>query len=138
MNNSTILKRIAIASPAFRVKLMKDCQAHSTAQCNGDYVENEDTGKWEGYDHVRFTWDNKEAAQKGEDMEKSILKRLKALTGTKNIPDFLGYAGDPRGFTLKIDSDKLDADEIALCESIEFLRDWGGDFAIVKDRENLS
>jgi len=121
MNNNTIIKKIYHAEDKKKQRLTQDCQHHATKQCNGDYWFNEDNNKWEG-----------ERAERGEYMEKSILKRLKELTGTKEIPDFITYQGDCRGYTLYMNDARMDEEEKKLCRELEFNKDWGGNYSIIK------
>ena len=132
----TILKRIAATSGAFRHMLARDCKKHSEAQCNGDYYYHEDRQKWVGYNRAAFTHHEGDFnAIKGEEREKSIIKRILAMTGTEKIPDFISYTQDVRGFVIKIMADDLTDDERGLCCTLGFAKDWGGDYAIIKDSE---
>lgn len=137
MTTKKTLQHIAAQSPAFRSSLRKLAQLHSEKQCNGEYYFDDDKNAWIGYtgapDFKHSTTNTQ--AKEGEAREDEIRKKMLILTGTKEIPDFIGYSGDPRGFVLKIHSDKLSEDEIKLCAELDFMRDWGGDFTIVKDSE---
>ena len=141
MKNKTILKRISETSPVFRAALAKECQLHSEKQCNGEYYFDENigaTGAWVGYTGApdfKHGIANAQAVE-GATREADILKKLLQLTGTKELPDFIGYNGDPRGFVLKILADKLTPDEVEYCRmDCDFMKDWGGDFSIIKDSE---
>ncbi len=123
-------------SEPFRAHLQRDAQKHSEAECDGDYYYDDEKEAWVGYNRRDFTHTTGDFnAIKGEKREKSIIKRIKTMCGTDTIPSFITYGGDPRGFVLKINSDKLTEDEIKLCESLHFMRDWGGDYTIVKNGE---
>jgi hypothetical protein len=138
-DNKKMLIKIAATSAPFRRSLANLAKRHSEEQCNGRYYFDDDKNAWVGYTgHPLYIHSTTSAeAKEGKKREAEIVKKLCLLTGkTKNtLPDFLSYAGDPRGFVLKINSDKLTEEEINLCVSLEFMRDWGGDFAITKDSE---
>lgn len=138
MKTKTILKRIADTSPAFRVLLAKQIQKHSEAQCNGDYYFDDDRNEWIGYTGAPLFQHSADNAQAfvGRREEKDIVKKILSMTGTKEIPSFMGYNGDPRGFVIKIFSDKLTPDEIDYCRNVcNFMMDWGSDFTIIKNGE---
>ena len=105
-----------------RKKLVSDSQRHATLQANGDYYFNEDTNTWGG-----------ELAEMGEKREKSIIKRIKEFCKTDEIPDFITYEDDPRGFVFKILSDRLTGEEKDHVELYNFQKDWGGDYTIIEN-----
>ncbi len=117
--------------------LFRECKLHSEKQCNGDYYFDDDKSEWIGYTHApEYKHENDNApAKEGKAREKDIIKKILSLTGTKEIPSFMGYSGDPRGFVIKIFSDKLTPAEKELCEKYQLMRDWGDDYTIVKDGE---
>lgn len=137
MNTKKILAHIAGTSAPFRRSLANLAKRHSEEQCNGRYYFDEDANRWIGYTgaplfkHSTTIAEAKEGAKR----EREIRRKMLTLCGTTKIPAFISYSGDPRGFVLKIHSDKLMEDEIQLCRSLDFSMDWGGDFAIVKDSE---
>lgn len=137
MKNSTILAHIASTSAPFRRSLANLCKRHSEEECNGRYYYDDDKNCWIGYTgapEYKHSATNAEAKE-GKAREKEIRKFILTMTGTTKIPDFISYGGDPRGFVLKIESDKLTEEEIKLCIALDFMRDWGGDFAVEKDSE---
>jgi len=134
-----MLIRIAAASAPFRRSLSNLCKLHIEKECNGEYYYDEEKKSWIGYTGApsfKHSATN-EQAKEGKARQAEIMRQLCKLTGTtKNkLPDFLSYSGDPRGFVLKIMSDMLTEEEIKLCISLGFMRDWGGDFAITKNSE---
>lgn len=123
MTNKGILKGIASESEPFRRLLVKDARKHSAAQANGEYYFDGETMLWEG-----------EGAEKGGQMDRSIVERLAVLCGG-TIPDFISYDGDPRGLVLKIESDRLSEEDRVLCDKLGFVKDWGGDYSILLNSE---
>ena len=113
------LKRIASISYARRSNIMKDAQKHSANECNGNY--------W--YDEEQDTY----STIQGNKLEQSIQKRINSICGGKQA-NFISWHGDPRGFVVKINSDKLTYEERAYCQET-FVKDWGDDFCIIKRSE---
>lgn len=137
MDNSTIIKRIADTSPAFRTGLMKECKLHSEKEANGEYYFDEDKNAWVGYTGAPL-WQHSttnEQAKEGAKRDNDIQNKILGMINHGIIPAFLTYQGDPRSFVLKMNADKMSEDEVKLCAELGFMQDWGGDFAIVKDAE---
>jgi len=136
MNTDTKTIDNIMTVPAIkRRKLRSDVERHATAQCNGDYYYNDDTEQWEG-----------EQSHKAAKMEQSIIKRIHmysagiigVVTGIyskKDLPDFITYENDPRGFVLKIESEKLSDEAKQYCRDSHLEMDWGGDYTILTNQE---
>lgn len=128
MDNKTIIERIAEMSAPARRSLMMLCQKHSEAQCNGDYYYDDDANNGVG------AWVGSNAVQ-GRETENEIRAKIMAVCKTDEIPSFIGYSGDPRGFVLKMFSSEMSAEDIALVDSHDFVRDWGHDYSFMKQGE---
>lgn len=125
MNNIDYIKSINDCSEAFRTLLVRNCCDHATAQCNGEYWQNDDG-----------TWSDKA----GDAKETSIVKRLVMALGLppKNpLPDFITYNGDPRGFTVYMKEDQMTEAEKELAKSLGFQCDWGNNFWLLKNGEDF-
>jgi hypothetical protein len=120
-----------------RRKLRNDAQRFAIAQCNGDYWYNEDTNTWEG-----------EQAHKAAPLQQSIIKRIHMysngivgiVTNTKRVtakdlPDFISFENDPRGYVLKIETGKLSEEAKQYCRDNGLEMDWGGDYTILTTQE---
>lgn len=103
---------------------MNDCRSHSASNANGDWWYNEDTNIFEG-----------DRAIQEKRRQVSIIKRIKEFCGTDEIPQELTWQGDPRGFTLYLNIEDLTDKQKELCDDYKLSRDWGGNFAILTDRE---
>ena len=139
MSTLAILESIASYPLAKRMRIQNDAQAHSVAECNGDYYQDEDTLQWHGYDHSTHKWDDgsvaKIMAKRGANKEQSIPKLIARMCNTERVPDFIAWQGDPRGYVVKIKGDKLTDEERTLCHDLGFSEDWGNDFSIIKRNE---
>ena len=69
--------------------------------------------------------------------EEEYAERLKAieikacrLFEVNKLPDCIDISGDPRGWVLKVDGEKIDEAEKALLRNAGLSRDWGGNFMI--------
>lgn len=120
-----------------RRKLRNDVQRFAVAKCNGDYWYNEDKKQWEGAQ-----------AEKAEPLKQSIIKRIHMysngiigiITNTtrvtmKDLPDFISFENDPRGYVLKIETSKLSDEAKAYCRDNGLEMDWGGDYTILTTQE---
>lgn len=137
MKTEKTLAYIAGTSAPFRRSLANLAKLHSEKECNGEYYYDDEQKKWIGYTgapEYKHSATNKQAKE-GAKREKEIRAKIKELCGTQTIPNFISYGGDPRGFVLKINSDKLTQREIELCHALDFVKDWGGDFAIMKNSD---
>lgn len=135
--NSKYIKLISKCNETFRRLLEKDCQTHAEQQANGNYYLNEEIGEWVGTiqtaqgQHIESIGN----ANRGRAMEKSIVDRIKTmlnLSKKDEIPRFLVYQGDPRGFVIYMDSSEMVEGEQVLASSLGFKRDWGGNYSIMK------
>lgn len=138
MNQDTrIIDNIMSVPTIKRRKLRNDAQRFAVAQCNGDYWLNEDTNQWEG-----------EQAHKAEKLKKSIEKRLymysHGIVGAVNftinykaveLPHFISYENDPRGYVIKIETQKLSDEAQQYCIDNGIEKDWGGDYTILTSAE---
>lgn len=134
MNTDTrIIDNIMSVPVIQRKKLRADAEKFATKQANGDYWFNEDTGKWEGME-----WN------KAEPLRESIIKRLYmyssgivgVVTSTNHatqneLPDFISFENDPRGYVLKIETTKLSEEAKQYCRNNNLEMDWGGDYTIL-------
>lgn len=129
-NQIKVIDNIMSVPTIKRRKLQNDCIKHATHQANGDYWMDEEVGAW--------------TDPRAEKLEKSIIKRLYEFSAgivgvvTSNhieYPNFISFDNDPRGFVLKIESDKLSDEAKQHCRDIGLLQDWGGDFTILFNRE---
>lgn len=120
-----------------RRKLRNDAERFAVKQCNGDYWYNEDLNKWEGAE-----------AEKAEPLKQSIIKRIHMysngiigiVTNTtrvnaKDLPDFISFENDPRGYVLKIETSKLSEEVKRYCRDNNLEMDWGGDYTILTTQE---
>lgn len=120
-----------------RRKLRNDAERFAVKQCNGDYWFNEDTNTWEGAE-----------AHKAEALRKSIVKRIHmyshGITGQVNfsvresameVPDFITFENDPRGYVLKIETSRLSEEAKQYCRDNGLEMDWGGDYTILTTAE---
>ena len=138
MQSDTKIIDAIISVPTIqRKKLRMDAQRFAEAQCNGDYWFNEDTDKWEGV-----------KADKAEALKQSIIKRIHMysngiigiVTNTtrvtvKDLPDFISFENDPRGYVLKIETTKLSDEAKQYCRDNNLEMDWGGDYTILTTQE---
>jgi hypothetical protein len=138
MNKDTKVIDAIMSTPTIkRRKLRNDAQRFATAQCNGDYWFNEDTNQWEG-----------EHASKAEPLRQSIIKRIHMyshgivgiVTNTtpitvNDLPDFISFENDPRGYVLKIETSKLSDEAKQYCRDNGLEMDWGGDYTILTTAE---
>lgn len=135
--DTKIIDNIMSVPTIKRRKLRNDAQRFATAQCNGDYWLNEDTGVWEG-----------EHAGKAEPLKQSIIKRIHMysngiigiVTNTtritaKELPDFISFENDPRGYVIKIETAKLSEEAKQYCRDNHLEMDWGGDYTILTTAE---
>ena len=130
MDNITIIKNIAKESESFKNTLVKDCQLHATAQCNGDYYFDEDIDEWVGYMDGN---ESKGRAVIGKTRETKIITRILKMTGTTDIPDFLTFQGDCRGLVIYMDESRMDEKEKELCRDLGLGMDFGGNYSIIKN-----
>lgn len=98
---------------------MNDAQKHACNECNGVYWYDEELDKY--------------STDEGNKLETSIQKRINSICGGKQA-NFISWHGDPRGFVVKINSDKLTEEEKLYCQET-FVKDWGDDFCIIKRGE---
>ena len=138
MNTDTRIIDAIMSVPTIkRKKLRADAEKFAIAQCNGDYWYNEDTNKWEGVE-----------AEKAEPLRQSIIKRIHMysngivgiVTNTtritaKDLPDFVSFENDPRGYVLKIETQKLSEEAKQYCRDNNLEMDWGGDYTILTTQE---
>lgn len=138
MNTDTRIIDNIMSTPTIkRRKLRNDAQRFAIAQCNGDYWFNEDTNEWEGAE-----------AHKAEALKQSIIKRIhmycNGIVGQVNftvlnsaitIPDFISFENDPRGYVLKIETQKLSEEAKQYCRDNNLEMDWGGDYTILTTQE---
>lgn len=135
--DTKIIDNIMSVPTIQRRKLINDAQRFATAQCNGDYWFNEDTNRWEGAQ-----------AEKAEPLQKSIIKRIHMysngiigiVTNTtritaKDLPEFISFENDPRGYVLKIETSKLSEEAKQYCRDNNLEMDWGGDYTILTTQE---
>ena len=130
MNNLQVIKNIAKESEKFKKLLARDCQIHSTAQCNGDYYFNEDINEWVEY------MDGEESKGRsviGRTRETKIINRILKMTDTKEIPNFLTYEGDCRGLVIYMNESRMDEEEKELCRDLGLGMDFGGNYSIIKN-----
>lgn len=132
MNNQTkIIDNIMSVPLKQRSKLRRDAERFATKQCNGDYYYNYETNQWQGAE-----------AHKAQPLQDSIEKRiqlyshgisnlLEPVTGDHELPDFITYENDPRGFVLKIEADKLSDEAKQYCRDTRLQQDFGGDYTIL-------
>lgn len=70
-----------------------------------------------------------------EKKEKKLEKEFCQLLNVELVPSFFELYGDPRGFVLKILTDRLNIDNAReYMRSTGLASDWGGDYAIVSDK----
>ncbi len=130
-----VLENIASIPTIKRKRLQQDVQRHAEKQCNGEYYWNDDDNEWQGTE-----------AHKAQAAEQSIINRIcEYCTGivgvvtnkktTDDIPNFITYNNDPRGFVLKIESERLTEEARQHCHALGFLMDWGGDYSFLFTRE---
>lgn len=139
LSTLAIIERITSYPLAKRMRLQHDANAHATAECNGDYYQDEDTGAWHGYNHFTYKWDDgsiaEQLAKRGAHREENIPKRIAEMCQAEAIPDFISWQGDPRGYVLKIKGDKISDEARTRCHDLGFSEDWGNDFSIIKRNE---
>lgn len=135
--DTKIIDNIMSVPTIKRRKLRNDAERHAIKQCNGDYWYNEDNNKWEGVE-----------AEKAEPLKQSIIKRIHMysngiigiVTNTipitiKDLPDFITFENDPRGYVLKIETSKLSEEAKRYCRYNNLEMDWGGDYTILTTQE---
>lgn len=124
--DTKIIDNIMSVPKIKRRRLRQDCERFAVAQCNGDYWFNEDTNEWEG-----------DKADKAAPLRQSIINRVHAFSSgivgvfTNNqeydhLPDFITFQNDPRGFVLKIETQKLSEEAKEYCRDTHLAMDWGG------------
>jgi hypothetical protein len=137
MNTDTrIIDAIMSVPTIHRRKLRNDAERFAAAQCNGDYWFNEDTNAWEGAQ-----------AAKAEPLRQSIIERIHMYSNgivgivtntrisTKDLPEFISFENDPRGYVLKIETQKLSEEARQYCRDNNLEMDWGGDYTILTTAE---
>ena len=135
--DTQIIDNIMSVSTIKRRKLRNDAERFAVAQCNGDYWFNEDINTWEG-----------EQAHRAAALKKSIEKRIHmyshGIVGQVNytvrdsaieLPEFITYENDPRGYVLKIETAKLSEEAKQYCRDNGLEMDWGGDYTILTTAE---
>ena len=121
MKNIQIIKNITSSTSKIRKSIQRLASKHSEAQCNGDYYFEEDKNKW--------------TSTTGKNAEAKIINDINYICGTKNVPNFISYSNDPRGIVIKIESSKLTAEDIELCNELNLYMDWSGDYSILTNAE---
>ncbi len=131
--DTRIIDAIMSTPTILRRKLRNDAERFAVAQCNGDYWYNEDSNQWEG-----------QQAHKAEALKQSIIKRIHMysngivgiVTNTtritaKDLPNFISFENDPRGYVIKIETSKLSKEATQYCRDNSLEMDWGGDYTIL-------
>ncbi len=64
----------------------------------------------------------------------SIMTNTKLVT-VKDLPDFISFENDPRGYVLKIETKKLSEEAKQCCRYNGLEMDWRGDYTILTTQE---
>lgn len=133
--DTKIIDNIMSVPKIKRRKLRSDAERFATKQCNGDYYFHEDNNDWEGPE-----------ANKAFPLQQSIIDRIHIFSNgiigvitnhqtKENLPEFISFENDPRGFVLKIETGKLSDEAKRYCRDNRLACDWGGDYTILTDEE---
>lgn len=60
---------------------------------------------------------------------------MQSDTKIKDLPDFISFENDPRGYVLKIETTKLSEEAKQYCRENNLEMDWGGDYTILTTQE---
>lgn len=115
------LQQLASISYDRRIKFTRMAKKHSENECNGVY--------W--YDDEKDAY----STENGNNIEATLQGKIDRMCEGKQY-DFISWHDDPRGYVVKINSEKLDDDSRAYCRDT-FYMDWGSDFAIIKLKEQF-